>query len=30
MQGNTISRAILEWQLNKAAHKIQVEKDRLR
>jgi hypothetical protein len=30
MQGNTVSRAILEWQLNKAAHKIQVEKDRLR
>lgn len=30
MQGNTISRAILEWQLNKAAHKIQVEKDRLK
>lgn len=30
MQGNTVSRAILEWQLNKAAHKIQVEKDRLK
>ena len=30
MQGNTLSRAILEWQLNKAAHKIQVEKDRLK
>lgn len=30
MQGNTLSRAILEWQLNKAAYKIQVEKDRLK
>jgi hypothetical protein len=30
MQGNTVSRAILEWQLNKAAYKIQVEKDRLK
>lgn len=27
MQGNTLSRAILEWQMRKAAYKIQVEKD---